>query len=225
VNNSIDTEINSLINQLGLGAKPDEKKEDFGQQEFLTLMLAQLQNQSPLEPIKNGEFLTQMAQFNSAAGMADLNKSFGEIVTTLQSGQALQASSLVGRSVLIESGQGHLSTDQSLKGVIELPTGIGNMTINIHGQNGELIRQLEFGPQSVGDVNFAWDGIGDDGETNPPGNYFITAEVQVEGETFSLKTYVKTSIESVTIGQGGQGLVLNLPELGSIQLDQVHKIL
>jgi len=224
--NNIDTNINSIINDLGLGASAaDEKKEDFGQEQFLSLMLAQLRNQSPLEPMKNGEFLTQMAQFSSASGMQELKASFNDVAATLQSNQALQASSLVGRSVLIKSNQGHLSTGENLNGVLDLPTNIGNATINIHGQNGELIRKLELGELSAGEANFSWDGIGDDGERKPEGNYFITAEVQAEGETYSLQTYVKTSIESVTIGQGGQGLVLNLLDLGSVQLDQVSKIL
>ncbi len=224
--NNIDTNISTLINDLGLGAnRADTKKDDFGQQEFLTLMLAQLQNQSPLEPIQNGEFLTQMAQFNSAAGMQDLNNSFADVSATLQSNQALQASSLVGRSVLIKSNEGYLATGQSLNGVVELPAGVGNMTINILGQNGELIRQIEMGQQAAGEVSFAWDGLGDDGEAQPEGNYIIAAEVQADGEAYSLDTFVKTSIESVTIGQGGQGLVLNLSDLGPIKLDQIRKIL
>jgi len=224
--NNIETDISSLIAQLGLGAsQSDEKKEDFGQEEFLTLMLAQLQNQSPLEPMENGEFLTQMAQFNSAAGMADLNDSFAEVAATLQSNQALQASSLVGRTVLVNSSQGHLTAGQNLTGVVELPASVGQMTITINGQNGELIRTIEMGQQAAGEVTFAWDGLGDDGQSLPEGNYVIAAEIQVDGETFSMNTFVNTSVESVTIGQGGQGLVLNLADLGPVKLDQVFKII
>lgn len=223
--NNIDSEFNSLISDLGLGPQVDQKKNDFGQEEFLTLMLTQLQNQSPLEPIQNGEFLAQMAQFSSAAGMQELKTSFNGIAATLQSNQALQASSLVGRSVQINSSIGHLAEGETLKGVVELPSSVGNMTINVHSQNGELVRKLELGQQAGGEVNFAWDGRGDDGELKPSGNYYLTAEVQIDGEIYGLDTFLETSIESVTIGQGGQGLVLNLSDIGSVQLDQIRKIL
>lgn len=223
--NNIDTNFDSLINDLGLGSKQVNDKKDFGQEQFLTLMLAQLQNQSPLEPMQNGEFLTQMAQFSSASGMQELKTSFNSVAATLQSNQALQASSLVGRSVQISSNGGHLASGENLKGIVDLPASVGNLTINIMGENGELIKTLELGQQSGGEVSFAWDGFGDDGEANPEGNYLLSAEVQVDGETYSLQTYVETSIESVTIGQGGQGLVLNLSDLGSVQLDQIRKIL
>jgi len=219
-----DTDLNSLLGITNPDAV-DKNNNDFGQEQFLTLMLAQLQNQSPLEPIKNGEFLTQMAQFSSAAGMADLNKSFESVANTLQSNQALQASSLVGRSVLISSDKGRLSPGESLSGVIDLPSSTGNVTVTIRGLNGELLRSLELGSQSAGEINFSWDGIGDDGSSKPVGDYLITAEAEFDGETYSLETFVKSSVESVTIGQGGQGLILNITDLGSVTLDQIRKIL
>ena len=223
--NNIDADFNSLITDLGLGAPAINEKEDFGQEQFLTLMLAQLQNQSPLEPMKNGEFLTQMAQFSSASGMQELKTSFNSVASTLQSNQALQASSLVGRDVQISSNVGHLTQGENLQGVVELPASVAGMTVSVFSQNGELVRQIQMGQQAGGEVNFSWDGFGDNGEPMPEGNYFLTAEVDVDGDTFSLETFIETSIESVTIGQGGQGLVLNLENIGSVQLDQIRKIL
>jgi len=94
---------------LGL-ARPEEKKrtEDVGQEQFLELMLAQLQNQDPLKPMENGEFLSQMAQFSSAKGIQEMSQSLDTFTQSLTSSQALQASSLIGRHVLVPNEMGYL---------------------------------------------------------------------------------------------------------------------
>ena len=87
----------------GLELKQPEKKanDELGQSEFLDLMIAQLQHQDPLNPADSGEFLGQLAQFGTVNGITELQNSFADLATSLQSSQALQASTLVGRNVLI----------------------------------------------------------------------------------------------------------------------------
>jgi flagellar basal-body rod modification protein FlgD len=221
----INNNVNSVFEELGLSKTNEQKKQDFGQQDFLNLMLAQLKNQNPLEPMQNGEFLTQMAQFSSASGMQELKQSFNSVAATLQSNQALQASSLVGRTVLVQSDTGVLQSGEAVKGAVELPQSAGNLKLNVFNVNGELVRSLELGAQSAGEVKFSWDGLGNDGQPLPPGNYKLQAEATIDDETVNLETLVEASVDSVTIGQGGQGLVLNLEQIGSINLDQIKQIL
>ena len=73
---------------------------DLGQEDFLHLMLTQLKNQDPFKPMESGEFLGQLAQFGTVQGLAGLQTSFDSLSSSLVSNQALQASSLVGRSAL-----------------------------------------------------------------------------------------------------------------------------
>ena len=75
-------------------------KKKLGQQDFLRLMVAQIQNQDPMQPQMNGEFLSQLAQFSTNDGVAKMQESLQQMATSLQSNQALQASALVGRKVL-----------------------------------------------------------------------------------------------------------------------------
>ena len=102
---------NPLIDQLGIQKKQQEeakKKGSLGQDEFLKLMVAQLQNQSPMKPQDNGEFLGQMAQFSTVAGLQDMQKTLDNLSNSLVSNQALEASSMVGRFVRVPGESAHL---------------------------------------------------------------------------------------------------------------------
>ncbi len=119
--NEIDTK--NPFSPLGLsnasGAKTKENDE-LGQAEFLELMTAQLRFQDPLEPMENGDFLGQIAQFGTVSGINELNTTFNSLNSSFQSNQALQASTLVGRKVLVPSEIGYLGATGGLSGSVEL---------------------------------------------------------------------------------------------------------
>ena len=77
------------------------QNKELGKDQFLNLLVAQLNNQNPLEPQGNGEFIAQLAQFSTVEGVEKLNSSMETILSGYQSSQALQASSLVGRKVIV----------------------------------------------------------------------------------------------------------------------------
>jgi flagellar basal-body rod modification protein FlgD len=87
-----------------------------GKDAFLQLLVTQMQNQNPLDPQDNGEFVAQLAQFSSLESMQSLNSSVGTIVNNYQSSQALQASSLVGRSVIAQTDSAVVDTTKGLTG-------------------------------------------------------------------------------------------------------------
>ena len=228
--NPVGNDLGSVIDQLGLGAPPagPKKKEPLGQDAFLTLMITQLKNQNPLEPMKNQEFLAQLSQFTTASGVQDLKKSFDSLGTALQSNQALQASSLVGRKVLISSPQGYLPVagtgTRKMEGVVDLPNAVGNLQVNIYNSAGEVVQSVNLGQQKAGQVSYAWDGTNKAGQALPAGIYQVKAEATFNGKTYNFDTLTAAPVESVTIGRNGQGMTLNIGPLGSVNLDEVRKI-
>ena len=223
----IDNNLTSTISDLGLGAPPTQsakKSDQLGQAEFLELMVVQLKNQDPFSPTENGDFISQMAQFSSVTGLAELQQSFDKLATSLQSNQALQASSLVGRTVLVPSAVGTLPTGGALSGAIDLPASSGAVGVNIQDSSGQIIRRLALGPQPAGEVYFSWDGISDAGVPVPTGRYFISADAGINGETVALETLISASVDSVTLGQGGRGLTLNLTDGNTVDFASVREI-
>ncbi|MEZ5548059.1 MAG: flagellar hook capping FlgD N-terminal domain-containing protein [Pseudomonadales bacterium] len=136
----------SIIDQVNQRSQTD--KSDSGESDFLKLLVAQLNNQNPLSPQDNGEFLSQLAQFSTVEGVEKLNLTMEKFSSSMLSSQALQATALVGRSVLIPSDTGRLNSGSALTGMVELPASTGNLALKIYNESGELVRQLPWAPMA-----------------------------------------------------------------------------
>ncbi|MFT5224651.1 MAG: flagellar basal-body rod modification protein FlgD [Polaribacter sp.] len=224
--NEIDTK--NPFTQLGLSNTSDSKtkaNDELGQAEFLELMTAQLRYQDPLEPMENGDFLGQIAQFGTVSGINELNTTFNSLNSSFQSNQALQASTLVGRKVLIPSETGYLGATGGLSGSVELEQSAQEVTVRVTNEAGQLVHQQLLGLQPKGLSNFTWDGLDSTGTPFQAGNYSISAEVN-RGTSVSAGSMLSVvDVESVTIGKAGQDLTLSVAGLGNISMADVRKIL
>ncbi|WP_022967123.1 flagellar hook assembly protein FlgD [Denitrificimonas caeni] len=199
-------------------------KEELGKNEFLELLVAQLNNQNPLEPQSNGDFIAQLAQFSTVEGVEKLNGSMQTIMSGYQSSQALQASSLVGRKVIVPIEKAVVDTSETFKASLVLPQSSSNVYVNVYSADGSLATRINMGAQEAGQVSFMWDGKNSDGEIMKPGTYRFEAQASINGETKGLYTLLPANVDSVTLGQGGGELLLNLAGLGAVPLSQVQII-
>jgi len=202
----------------------ESSRKELGQEEFLELMTTQLQNQDPLKPMENGDFLAQIAQFSTVEGIGDLNENFSALSESLVSSQALQATNLVGHRVLAPTGVAALAQGGSIRGALELPAASGEVVVNVYDQSGQVIRRLELGSQAAGSADFQWDGLKNDGTFAAPGNYFISAEAGIDGQFESVETLLASEVRSVTLSNSG-GLLLDLDGIGSLDFNEVRQIL
>lgn len=216
------------ISALGLSGTETSapKKQSLGQEEFLKLMTTQLTHQDPTKPMENGDFLAQMAQFGTVSGIQDLQNLFKSFASSISSDQALQASSLVGRYVSIPSREGVLSAGGEIKGQLDLPGNASHVTLKIvDAQSGETVHTLDLGSHSSGSVPFAWDGYNDNNVLAHPGVYRLEAAADVNGVNTALATQVFSKVESVVLGNGQQGVSVNLEGLGTIGFNEITQIL
>lgn len=217
-----------IYTDLGLNktqSSSDTAKDELGQAEFLELMTAQLKFQDPLEPMENGDFIGQMAQFGTVSGIGDLNSAFSEMSTAFQSNQALQASTMVGREVLVTGNQARLDSTGDMSMAIDLDQSAASVKVNITDVNGQLVHQIDAGNQSAGLLNIQWDGLNANGDRVSPGLYKISAELDQNGSVVNGNTLVAVQVESVTLGQAGQDLTLTVSDLGDISMSQIRKIM
>jgi len=222
-------EINAYENIPGLRSIFDEndtekKRTELGQNEFLELMTTQLANQDPLQPMENGEFMGQIAQFGTVNGITDLLASFQDLATNLQSSQALQASNLIGRQVLVNHDQGYLPQNGILQGAVELASSSSNVAVNVYDASGEVLGRVELGAQPAGLVQFNWDGTTFGGQRAPSGRYRIEVEATYGNTTESITPQVVDFVRSLTLGGVGQEMQVELENLGSVSFNQVNQI-
>lgn len=219
------------INGLGLptdaagsGNGVAKKNTNLGQEDFMKLLIAQMSYQNPLEPQENGEFIAQMAQFGTVDGIQNLEKSFESLNQTLQSNQALQASTLVGRKVEVKADQMELQAGQSVEGSVQIETPVQNLSVTILGANGEKINSVKIGNASPGFVEFTLPGTDVNGNPIAAGDYRIVAEAQVGSSTVAQPTYLAANVDSVTLGQAGGDVTLTLAGLGTAKMSDIREI-
>jgi flagellar basal-body rod modification protein FlgD len=183
-----------------------------GKNEFLRLLTTQLENQDPLEPMKDHEFVAQLATFSSLEQLIDLNKRMDGLLTSQADLVNSQSLELIGRAVKVDTnGQIRLDADGAEPILYELPQTVARVKVEITDAAGNVVRTFEpedgnlAGPQQVD-----WDGKDDDGKTLEPGSYSV--RVLAEGETgvaTSIRSFTVVTVDGVRIGADGLSLVSN----------------
>jgi len=217
------TSASDVLSQYQVNQQGAEGSSELGKNEFMELMIAQLKNQNPLEPQDNGEFISQLAQFSSLEEMQNLAGTVDDVVSQFRSSQALQASAMVGKTVMAPSEIGILGADGKITGSIEVPASTGGLRLSIQSLSGELVRQIDLGSSSAGIQAFSWDGKDGNGNALPQGSYRIVAEASYPEGTEQLATMVSANVDSVSLGSNGS-ITLNLAGMGSIALSDVQQI-
>lgn len=214
-----------VLDQYKVDQSRDAKGGELGKNEFLKLLVTQMNNQDPLSPQENGEFIAQLAQFSTVEGIETLNTSMESLLTGYQSSQALQASSLVGRTVIVPADQAMVDTEKGIKGQLALPATSDNVYVNVNDAAGSVVTRLNLGSQASGMHDFAWDGTDSSGNLMPPGRYTFEAQAAIGGENKQLATLLPANVDSVSLGNGKGGeMMLNVAGLGSISLSNIVSI-
>ncbi|RMH44105.1 MAG: flagellar hook assembly protein FlgD, partial [Gammaproteobacteria bacterium] len=209
--------ISNIYQELGLrqAESGDGKRNDeLSQEDFLRLLTTQLANQDPFKPMEDGEFIAQMAQFSSVDSLQRLERSFSSFAAAMTSNQALQASTLVGQSVLVPTSTRQIEQGGSVSGEFVADTYVQNAVLTITDANGQTVRQIELGDLPPGAHPWTWDGMGESGEPVAAGEYSFQITARQGESTTSYPVYVSGLVTSVLLGNA-DGIVLNVDGVGT----------
>lgn len=222
----------AALNPAGVEERDRKAKsvEDMGSEEFLALMVAQLENQDPTKPMDNLAMMNQLAQFGTVGGIQDLNEAFAGLTSTLTGSQAMQAANMVGRSVATDSNVGNMSAlgvNQNgdivygVQASAEMPSNSQGGVFYVQDMNGELIHSGPI-PAGGGTQLIQWDGRNANGEQLPMDRYRISAESFFGGQTRPVSVFAHEQVMSVSIGTAND-VTLNLTNGQSLRVDQVKQ--
>jgi flagellar basal-body rod modification protein FlgD len=209
--------------EIGAATSATTRRQSFGQEEFLKMMLAQLKNQDPLKPLEPSQFLGQLAQFSTVTGIQGMQQSLASLNATLGSSSLMEGASLVGRDVLSAASTARLGPAGGVGGAVVAPQGANAVQIAVRDLSGALVRRFEV-PAGDGVVDFRWDGLDQSGERAASGLYSIEAIGLVGGSGQSLEVLLEQRVNSVTIDGAAGGLVLNTSG-GPVALDRVRRVM
>lgn len=225
INSTTSSSYIDSLKQSSVKEKTDaEKAGALTQSDFFALLTQQLAFQDPTKPVENDQMIAQMTSFTMADGISSLNNNFKEFASSMNSNQALQASSLVGRTVRVSSDQLPFDGTNMTLGSTEVPGNTSLMTVKIYNAAGALVRSEPVENPANGKFDFVWDGKDDNENTLPKGMYTVKVEASVNGKTEALPTSSYVPVTSVTLGKGTGDMTLNLYGLGAKRLTDILEI-
>lgn len=193
------------------------------QDRFLTLLVTQMKNQDPLNPMDNAQVTSQLAQLSTVTGIDKLNGTVESLMGSYQTSQTLQAASLIGKGVLAPGNSTGLTEKQALFGV-EFPTDVDGAVVEIKDAAGNIVQTLDLPAQTAGSKPIIWNGQKSDGTDAADGVYTFNVKATLAGRPadatelqFGMVTTVTTAV--------GQAVKLNVPGLGELDLSDVRQYL
>ena len=192
------------------------------EQRFLKLLVTQLNNQDPLNPLDNAQLTSQLAQMSTVSGIEKLNGAFASLVAQSSSSQVLQSAGLIGRSVLVPGQAVRLQAGAPVAYGVELPQGAQAAQLTVTNAAGQVVRSLDLGALPKGLNTLAWDGQGERQAALPDGAYTLAVTAQQDGAALPATLLTFAGVTSVM--QSGAGVALALGQGGQAMLADVRQI-
>jgi flagellar basal-body rod modification protein FlgD len=188
---------------------------------FLKLLVAQMNNQDPLNPMDSAAMTSQLAELNTVQGIQKMSTQLDSLLGDVSTSQTYQASSLVGRAVLVPGTSLALADGQAVGGV-NLAADADDVTLTIKDSTGTVVKTEDMGKQSAGIVNFVWDGSTTSGAAAAAGSYTFSVAATTAGTKVDASTLSAGTLESVTPGTSGAQVFVS--GVGNVQLSQIAQI-
>ncbi|WP_374580680.1 flagellar hook assembly protein FlgD [Pseudoduganella sp.] len=193
------------------------------QDKFMTLLIAQLKNQDPMNPLDNAQVTSQLAQLNTVTGINKMNETLNSLKADYQASANLAATNLINHGVLVEGNQLTLADGKSLFGV-ELASRADTVEVEIRSSGGKVVQTVTMKNVDAGVLPLAWDGKMADGTTAANNTYTMT--IKATRGTEQLKDAKTLQFGTIaSISTGASGVKLNIPSLGQVTMDAIKQVL
>lgn len=198
------------------------------QERFLTMLITQLKNQDPMNPMDNAQITSQVAQLSTVTGINQLNQTLLALSGQMDVSQSMQAASLIGKEILVPGtnirvGTGEQGTQVTHFGM-ELLSNAAGVKVDIMDNAGKVVRSMELQNYSAGVHSLEWDGLDDVGATVPDGRYTVRVSAfDAFEQPVSVGALTSGLVSSVA--SSNEGVKLDLGLAGSFLLSDVRKIM
>lgn len=189
---------------------------------FLTLLMTQIKNQDPLNPLDNAQVTSQLAQLNMVSGIEKMNVAMTQLLNSYNEAQAIQAAGIIGKNVMVAGNNLPLASGAAY-GAISLAEDADKVVVEIKDADGEIVQTQQLENQVAGVFYFGWDGKDADGNQLEDGKYTYTVTATTNGDEVEATAMQIGTVSAVT--RSSNGFLLDLGDMGTTAFADVQRIL
>jgi flagellar basal-body rod modification protein FlgD len=216
----------SLSGYGAVNSNPKNKNNVMGKDDFLKLMLTQMRNQDPMNPMESSEFAAQLAQFTSVEQLMNLNEamkvSLDANYMLSQSINNTLAATLIGKEAKLDTTEfRYTGQDEQTLGY-NLSTNAKSVTIKIYDESGALVRTIENVSGNAGDNKLSWDFTDNKGDKVSNGKYrFEITATDYNGNAINVNSFLFGKIDGVKFTDSGTKLIVNGVEYNLADITEI----
>jgi flagellar basal-body rod modification protein FlgD len=210
----------SLLTSMN-GSRTAKTTAQEAQDRFMTLLVTQMKNQDPLNPLDNAQVTSQLAQLSTVTGIDKLNETMTAMSGSFKSTQSLQAANMIGHGVVVPGSNVELKDGKSVLG-FDLPQNADKIRVLIKDQSGAVVKTVDSNSMTSGFNSVVWDGKTDAGGNAPNGNYKFEVTASA-GETKLTVTPLSFGMVA-SVSFGTQGTMLSVLNTGEVAMSDVRQV-
>jgi len=184
---------------------------------FLELLVAQISNQNPLEPMDGTAYVSQLAEFSNVESLQGIRQNTTQSLDYMSSLAVLEATKIVGESVDVKASSIALEQDGNVAGLVNLDTAADSVTVQLYNENGEMVEEKNLPYSGVGELRFEF-------ENQNAGGYAVRAYSTTQGVPKQLDTWLSGSVERVSVGKTPEDILLQVDGLGNFSLTEINQL-
>ena len=213
----------SYLNSISSSSTTDTASTSLGKDDFLAILVAQLENQDPFNSTDPAEMIGQLTQFSMLEQMTNMNETLTSSLTAQNLQTATSAASYIGKSVMASGYTLMVEDGTASSTTYTLDSDVTSLKAYVYSSDGDLVRTVNIGSKEAGDYSFQWDGLDSDGEAVDDGTYSIAiVGADAAGDEVKASTTVSGVVSGVSVKSGT--IMLTLKDGREVSLSNIQSV-
>ncbi|TXI87856.1 MULTISPECIES: flagellar hook assembly protein FlgD [unclassified Cupriavidus] len=192
------------------------------QSNFLTMLVTQMNNQDPLNPMDNSQLTSQIAQISTVSGLQNVNETLNALLAQTSASRAMDSANLIGRTVMVPGSKASMEAGVPSKIGVDLPSTADSVQVQILDKSGNVVRTIDMKGQMAGVHDVAWDGKDDKGVPLADGEYAVKVTATADGKDVSPTALVYGKVQGIS--GDSTGVLVNLEDGTTANVNDVRRI-
>ncbi|MGO4154639.1 flagellar hook assembly protein FlgD [Cupriavidus sp. YAF13] len=193
------------------------------QNSFLTMLVTQMNNQDPLNPMDNSQLTSQLAQISQVSGMQTLNTTLNSLLSQVSASRAMDSAALIGHTVMVPGNATTVASGVPGQIGVDLPATADAVTVSVLDKDGNVVRTIDMKGQTAGVHDIAWDGKNDAGVAVADGDYSFKVAATANGKSVAPVALVYGKVNSIS--GDSTGVLVDIGGGRTAPVDGVRRIL